>query len=281
MKSNNRIRMIADYIILTILSTFIIIPLIWLVGNSLKSDQDIRVNMAKLLPSAGEWQFGNYVQAWQRGNIGQTITNSFINAIVSVFLIVLVSYFTAYAIARIKYKGSEIVYALFVSMMMVPLAQVVMIPQFRMISGLNLVDTHLGVILLYVAGGIPFSVFLLTSFLRRIPIELDEASRIDGCSHMEIIFKILLPLSKPGIATVVIFQGMNVWNDYFTALIYLRSPEMKTITLGLKNFMGQWGLVDYNRLFAAIAIVTLPIILLYVIFQKQFVSGLTSGSVKG
>lgn len=281
MKLKNRIIKTADYIILIILSAFIIIPLIWLVGNSLKSDQDIRVNMAKLLPSAGEWQFDNYVQAWQRGNIGQTITNSFINAVVSVFLIVLVAYFTAYAIARIKYKGSEIVYALFVSMMMVPLAQVVMIPQFRMISSLDLVDTHLGVILLYVAGGIPFSVFLLTSFLRRIPIELDEASRIDGCSHIQIIFKILLPLSKPGIATVVIFQGMNVWNDYFTALIYLRSPEMKTITLGLKNFMGQWGLVDYNRLFAAIAIVTLPIVLLYVIFQKQFVSGLTSGSVKG
>lgn len=281
MKVKKRIVMVIDYTILMMLSGIIVVPLLWLLGNSLKSDKDIRVNMAKLLPSPGEWQIDNYIQAWKRGNIGQTIWNSLFNTLVSVVLILAVAYFTSYAIARIRYRGSEFIHAMFVSMMMVPLAQVVMIPQFRIISGLNLVDTHIGVILLYTAAGIPFSVFLLTSFLRKIPIELDEAACIDGCSRLAIIFRILLPLSKPGIATVVIFQGMNVWNDYFTALIYLRSPEMKTIMLGLKNFMGQWGLVDYNRLFAAIAIVTFPIILLYVIFQNQFQSGLTSGSVKG
>ncbi len=281
MKVKKRIVMVIDYTILMMLSGIIVVPLLWLLGNSLKSDKDIRVNMAKLLPAPGEWQIDNYIQAWKRGNIGQTIWNSLFNTLVSVVLILMVAYFTSYAIARIRYRGSEFIHAMFVSMMMVPLAQVVMIPQFRIISGLNLVDTHIGVILLYTAAGIPFSVFLLTSFLRKIPIELDEAACIDGCSRLAIIFRILLPLSKPGIATVVIFQGMNVWNDYFTALIYLRSPEMKTITLGLKNFMGQWGLVDYNRLFAAIAIVTFPIILLYVIFQNQFQSGLTSGSVKG
>lgn len=281
MKLKKRIILIIDYAILTVLSAGIIVPLLWLFGNSMKSDKDIRVNMAKLLPTPGEWRPDNYIQAWKRGNIGQTIWNSLLNTLVAVVLILFVAYFASYAIARIRYKGSELVHALFVSMMMVPLAQVVMIPQFRIISGMNLVDTHLGVILLYTAAGIPFSVFLLTSFLRKIPVELDEAARIDGCGRLAIIFRILLPLSKPGIATVVIFQGMNVWNDYFTALIYLRSPETKTVTLGLKNFMGQWGLVDYNRLFAAIAIVTFPIVLLYVIFQKQFVSGLTSGSIKG
>lgn len=281
MKTKKKIVALIDYIILMILSAVIIFPLIWLVGNSLKSDKDVRKNMANLLPSPGEWQFDNYIQAWQRGNIGDTIKNSFINTVVAVLLILIVAYLTSYAIARIRYRGNEIVYALFVSLMMVPLAQVVMIPQFRLISGLNLVDTHLGVILLYTAGGIPFSVFLLTSFLRRIPMELDEAARIDGCNHARIILKVLLPLSKPGIATVIIYQGMNIWNDYFTALIYLHSPDTKTVTLGLKNFMGQWGLVDYNRLFAAIAIVTLPVVLLYVIFQKQFIGGLTSGSVKG
>lgn len=270
MKVKKRIVMVIGYTILMMLLGIIVVPLLWLLGNSLKSDKDIRVNMAKLLPSPGEWQIDNYIQAWKRGNIGQTIWNSLFNTLVSVVLILMVAYFTSYAIARIRYRGSEFIHAMFVSMMMVPLAQVVMIPQFRIISGLNLVDTHIGVILLYTAAGIPFSVFLLTSFLRKIPIELDEAACIDGCSRLAIIFRILLPLSKPGIATVVIFQGMNVWNDYFTALIYLRSPEMKTITLGLKNFMGQWGLVDYNRLFAAIAIVTFPIILLYVIFQNQF-----------
>lgn len=146
MRLKKRIIAVIDYAILTVLAGIIVVPLIWLLGNSLKSDKDIRVNMAKLLPSPGEWQPDNYLQAWKRGNIGQTIWNSLFNTIAAVLLILLVAYFTSYAIARIRYRGSEFVHALFVSMMMVPLAQVVMIPQFRLISGLNLVNTHLGVI---------------------------------------------------------------------------------------------------------------------------------------
>ena len=281
MKTKNIIVKTIDYFILVVLSSVILIPLLWVLGNSLKSDKDVRVNMANILPSSGEWQLSNFAEAWQRGNIGQSVINSTIITVFSVFFIIVVSYLTAYAIARIQFKGSGVIFALFVSMMMVPLAQVVMIPQFKLISSMNLVNTYPGVILLYVAGGIPFSVFLLTSFLRKIPMEIDEAASIDGCNRMQIITKILLPLSRPGLATVIIFQSMSIWNDYFTPLIYLRTAEMRTITLSLKNFMGQWGLVDYNRLFAAIVVVTFPIVILYVIFQKQFISGLTSGSVKG
>lgn len=281
MKTRRILIKIFDYVVLTLLSAIVLIPLFWLLGNSVKSNKDIRVNMAKFLPSPGEWQIENFASAWERGNIGRAILNSAIITAVSVFLIVVVTYLAAYAIARVRYKGSTVVLALFVSLMTVPLSQVVMIPQYRMISGMNLVSTYPGVILLYVAGGIPFSVFLLTSFLRTFPIEMDEAAAIDGCNRMQIILNILLPLSKPGLATVIIFQSMNIWNDYFTPLIYLRSPQMRTITLSLKNFQGMWGLTDYNTMFAAIATVTLPIVIIYVIFQKQFISGLISGSVKG
>lgn len=256
-------------------------PLFWLLCNSVKSNQDIRVNMAKFLPSPGEWQFSNYISAWERGNIGRAIINSAIITIASVFCIIVVTYLAAYAIARIRYRGSTVVLGFFVALMAVPLSQVVMIPQYRMISGMNLVSTYPGVILLYVAGGIPFSIFLLTSFLRTFPIEMDEAAAIDGCNKIQIILKILLPLSKPGLATVIIFQSMNIWNDYFTPLIYMQSPKMRTITLSLKAFQGMWGLTDYNTMFAAIATVTFPIVILYVIFQRQFISGLISGSVKG
>jgi len=281
LKIKKSIVKIIDYFILVIFSVVIVVPLIWILGNAVKSDKDVRVNMANLLPSSGEWEFSNFSNAWQRGNIGQSVLNSLIISIISVFFILIVSYLIAYAIARIQYKGSEIIFALFVSMMMVPLAQVVMIPQYKLIASMNMVNTYQGVILLYVAGGIPFSVFLLSSFLRTIPIEIDKAAAIDGCNKIQIITKILLPLSKPGLATVIIFESMSIWNDYFTPLIYLQSAEMRTITLALKNFMGQWGLVDYNRLFAAIAMVTFPIVIVYIIFQKQFISGLTSGSVKG
>ncbi|MEG7531087.1 MAG: carbohydrate ABC transporter permease [Hungatella sp.] len=281
MKIKKRLFTFFNYFVLSAISITIIVPLVWVLGNALKSDKDIRTNMANILPSPGEWQFSNFAEAWKRGNIGQAVVNSVIITVISVSLILIVSYLTAYAIARIKFKGSNVIFTLFVSMMMVPLAQVVMIPQYKLITSLNLVNTYPGVILLYIAGGIPFSVFLLSSFLRTIPSEIDEAASIDGCNRMQIIIKILLPLSRPGLATVIIFQSMSIWNDYFTPLIYLQSAEMRTITLSLKNFMGQWGLVDYNRLFAAIAMVTFPIVLVYVIFQKQFISGLTSGSVKG
>lgn len=281
MKKKRRIVKIFDYLILTLLSAAIVIPLFWLLCNSLKSNSDIRANMAKFLPSPGEWQFSNYMSAWDRGNIGQALINSAIITVVSVFCIVVITYLAAYAIARIRYKGSGVVLAFFVALMTVPLSQVVMIPQYRMISSMGLVSTYLGVILLYVAGGIPFSIFLLTSFLRTFPIELDEAAAIDGCTRIQVILRILVPLSRPGLATVIIYQSMNIWNDYFTPLIYMQSPDMRTITLSLKAFQGMWGLTDYNTLFAAIVIVTFPIVLLYVIFQKQFINGLTSGSVKG
>lgn len=281
MKKKRALVRIFDYVILTFLSAIIVVPLFWLLCNSVKSNQDIRVNMAKFLPSPGEWQFSNYISAWERGNIGRAIINSAIITIASVFCIIVVTYLAAYAIARIRYRGSTVVLGFFVALMAVPLSQVVMIPQYRMISGMNLVSTYSGVILLYVAGGIPFSIFLLTSFLRTFPIEMDEAAAIDGCNKIQIILKILLPLSKPGLATVIIFQSMNIWNDYFTPLIYMQSPKMRTITLSLKAFQGMWGLTDYNTMFAAIATVTFPIVILYVIFQRQFISGLISGSVKG
>lgn len=281
MKTKNKIMNTLYYAILILMSASIIIPLIWIVGNSFKSDMNIRQDMASILPAAGEWEFSNYVKAWNTGRIGQTVTNSIVITVVSVFLILVISYFAAYAIARIKFKGCEVIYTVLAALMLVPLGQVTMIPQFRIISALGLLDKKAGVILLFVANGVPFSVFLLTSFLRKLPIELDEAAKIDGCNRLQVMGKILLPLSRPGLATVIIFQGMAVWNDYFISLIYLRSPESRTVALGLKNFSDSWGVTQYNQLFAAVVMIAAPVVLLYVIFQKQFIGGLTSGSVKG
>lgn len=277
-----RLRFLQDastIIILTIMSLFIVMPLLWIVGNSLKSDQDIRVNMAKMLPTEG-YQFQNYAAAWEQGNIGQTFFNSAVITFFSVFSILVVALLTAYAIARINFKGKNIMMTVFISTMMIPLGQVIMIPQYRLMTLLNLVDTRQGLILLYINGGIAFSVFLLTSFLKKIPFEIDEAATIDGCNRLQVLVKILLPLSRPGLATVIIFQFMNVWNDYFLPLIYIQDPQLKTITLGLTAFTQMWGLVDYNRLFAALVIITMPVLVIYVIFQKQFISGITAGSVK-
>ena len=126
----------------------------------------------------------------------------------------------------------------------------------------------------------PFSVFLLTSFISRIPLTLDEAAHIDGASRLRIIYQICLPLSIPGLATVLIFQFMQIWNDYFTPLIYLVSPKNRTVTLGLTNFFKAYSSVSYNYLFAALCIISLPIIIMYLLLQNLFISGITAGAVK-
>lgn len=257
----------------------ILYPLLWMVMCSLKTDEAIRMNMYSLIPIGGP-DFSNYKFAWGTANMWKYGINSFKVTIISLFFIILLAYLTSYALARVRFPGRNFLLTLFVTLMLVPLGQVTMIPQYKLISGLGLINTHPSVILLYINAGIPISVFLLTSFLETIPRELDESAFIDGANRLRIIFQIYLPLSVPGLATVIIFQFMNIWNDFFTPLIYLQTPEVRTITLGLQNFRHLHGQVEYNRLFAALCIASVPIITVYLAFQNLFISGITAGSVK-
>jgi ABC-type glycerol-3-phosphate transport system permease component len=271
---------IIHFVVLAIFSLFILYPLLWMLGNSLKSDKDMTSSMWKILPTHLNFIWKNYIDAWNIGQIGTTAINSIIITFSSLILIVIISFLASYAVARIDFYGKGIVMILLLSMMMVPLGQVIMIPQYRLERLLNLTNTLQGLVILYINAGIPISVFLLSAFMQKIPIELDEAATIDGCTRFQIVTKILFPLTRPGLATVVIFQFMAIWNDYFTPLIYLHDESKRTVTLGLANFVGLWGVTDYNKMFAALVIITVPIIIIYIIFQKQFISGLTSGAVK-
>lgn len=267
-------------ILLTLGTVVILYPLFWLVSCSLKSDVAIHKDLYSIFFPIEELAFSNYVVAWNTARIGPTILNSVKITSISLFFMMLLAYLTSYTLARMRFFGQKFWMTLFVTLMLVPLGQVVMIPQYKLIKELGLVDKHLGVILLYINGGIPFSVFLLSSFISRIPISLDESAYIDGASRLRIIFQICLPLSLPGLATVIIFQFMNIWNDYFTPLLYLVSPKNRTITQGLKNFQGAYVSTDYNKLFAALCTVSIPIIICFLLFQNLFISGITAGSVK-
>ncbi|HHY83371.1 MAG TPA: carbohydrate ABC transporter permease [Clostridiales bacterium] len=265
---------------LLILGTIIILyPLVWMILSSLKSDEAIKSDMYSLIPVGGI-QVKNYVFAWQTARLYQNGFNSLIITVISLFFIVLLSYLTSYALARINFRGRNILMTMFVALMLVPLGQVTMIPQYQIIKKLGLINKLSSVILLYINGGIPISVFLLTSFLETIPRELDESAFLDGAKRLRIIYSIYLPLSAPGLATVIIFQFMNIWNDYFTPLIYLQTPEVRTVTLGLANFTKLWGQVEYNYLFAALCMVSVPVILVYLLFQNLFITGITAGAVK-
>ena len=267
--------------ILVLGSIIIIYPLIWMVSCSIKSEVAIHRDMYSVLFPVSEIRFDNYVYAWKKAGIGASILNSVKITGVSLLLMMLLAYLASYALVRIQFVGRNLLMTLFVTLMLVPLGQVVMIPQYRLIKSLGLSDSHLGVILLYVNGGIPFSVFLLTSFISRIPLALDEAAYIDGASRLRITFQIIFPLSLPGFATVIIFQFMQIWNDYFTPLIYLVTPSRHTVTQGLKNFCsGPYAGTDYHYLFAALCIVSVPIIIIFLLCQNLCISGITAGSVK-
>lgn len=271
---------IIDYfknIILTIMSVFVIYPFLWLIANSLKTREDMVNNSWSLIPLKIVWQ--NYTEAWSIGNIGRSFYNSVVVSVSAVFILIVVAYLGSYALARIKFWGANFLMILFISTWMMP-PQVILIPLFKVERTLHISNTLLGLILPYAAGTLPFCIFVLTTFLRKIPVDIEEAAFIDGSSRLRVIWQILLPLSKPGLATVIIFSFMQCWNEFFMALVLIQDPYLKTLPLAVQGFNGQWGQTDYTRLFAALVIISFPVITVYVIFQRQFISGLTAGAVK-
>lgn len=274
---SRKITGIVQNIILAVLSLFIVYPFIWLAANSLKTREDMVNNSWSLIPGKIIWQ--NYSEAWVIGNIGRCFMNSLIVALSAVLLLIAVSYLGSYALARIDFHGRNLLMVMFLSTWMMP-PQVILIPLFKIERLLHISNSLIGLILPYAAGALAFSVFILTAFLRKIPVEIEEAAFIDGSSRLRLIWQILLPLSKPGLATVIVFAFMQCWNEFFIALVLIQDPVLKTLTLGVLSFNGQWGQTDYTRLFAALVIISLPVIAVYVIFQRQFISGLTAGAVK-
>jgi raffinose/stachyose/melibiose transport system permease protein len=266
-----------SYVLITLLSLFIIYPFLWLIANSLKSGQDMAVNSLSLIPHV--WYFSNYIDAIVIGGLGRTFLNSLIITIGSLAIILVVSYLGSYALARITFPGRNIILIVFVATMMLPI-QILALPLFKFEAVLHISNTYIGMILPYTAGSLAFSIFILTAFIRKLPFDIEEAAFIDGASRLRTVWSIILPLSAPGFATIIVFDFMSIWNEFNLALILLQNPDLKTLPLALNNFTQNWGQTEYNKLFAALVIITVPVIVVYVIFQKQFINGLTQGSVK-
>ncbi len=190
-----------------------------------------------------------------------------------------ISAMAAYALAKIEFSGRKLLLLAILFGTMIPF-QVMLAPLFTLVNGLHLIDTYPGVILPYLAFGIPYQVFILQSFFRAIPKELSEAARIDGASHFTIFRRIFLPVSLPVLAALLILDFVSTWNEFAMALVLLQDRAMWTLPLGLSAFQGQFSR-DYGQLNAAIVMTVLPAAIVYLIFQRYFVSGLTSGAVKG
>ncbi len=262
---------------------WVVFPMIWVAYSSLKADDTIfRDTFA--LPPAGDLRWDNYARAWGEARFGDYFLNSVVVTAVSVTLIVYLGALAAYALSRFRVRGGPVVFWLFLAGLMIP-AQLAMVPLFFELRALGLLNSRMGLILVYTANGLPFAIFILAGFFRSLPRTLYEAAIIDGCGEFDAFRRVMLPLARPGLVTVAIFQFIGVWKEYFFAFMLIGGDidgAARTLPLGLANLAitAQYR-SDYGMLFAGLVLVTLPILLVYVFLQKHLVKGVTAGALKG
>lgn len=253
----------------------IIYPLFNMVMSSFKPTRDIMLSPFSLPES---FSFENYVTIWVNKGFGRYFLNSLLFTGGAMVFVVLFGSMAAYGIARYKFRGNTLLYMLFLSGIMLPLKAAV-IPLFQIVKSLGLMDNPLSVILVFIAMGLPSTVFILSGFMRTIPGELEQAARIDGCSDLRIYSQIVMPITAPSIALVTIYNAVPIWNDFFFPLVFIQSDKFKTLPVGLSSFIGQHS-TKWDLLFTGLSIAIVPMLLLYLFMSKYFIKGMTAGAIK-
>ncbi|MGJ9457667.1 carbohydrate ABC transporter permease [Oceanobacillus sp. CF4.6] len=259
-------------------SIAVLYPIFWMFLGSFKSNAEIYRNPWGF-PETFNWQ--NFADAWTNYNIDTSVFNSLIVTVVGSLLTLFLAVPTAYAIERINFRGSKFLFTLYVSAMMIPMV-LGWIPLFFLLSDIGLLDNIYGLAIVYAVSQLPFTIFVLTSFISTIPKSLEEAAAIDGLSPYGVLWKVITPLTMSGIITVTIMNAIQFWNEYFMALIFLQSSENYTLALAIDfisseaQYTNAWG-----TLFASLVIAILPVIVLYAIFQRRISKGMTEGAIKG
>lgn len=251
-------------------------PIFWMIRCSLMS-MDTIFTEKSLVPAV--LNFNNYAVAWTKGHFGMYFFNSVIYTTSVVFGIVVISSLAAYAFSRLKFWGKDIMFAIFLAAMMIPLPGS-FVPLFLMMSKLHLINTRLGYILCMINVGLSMSIMILKPFFDRMPKDLEDAARIDGCTKLGIWRHVALPLAAPAIAVIVIFNSLNVWNEYILANLLLGKTELMPLQRGLMVFQGA-NSYDYPVLMAGLTITAAPVVIIYLVMQKHIVKGLSSGAVVG
>lgn len=274
-KQKSKAGVVLTYIGLLALTIFTLLPLIWMVSSSLKLDADVFSVPIKWIPENPKW--GNYAKIWQKIPLALFTFNSFKLTFIITFIQLVTSSFAAYGFAKCKFKGRDTLFLLYVATIAIPW-QVYMLPQYIMMNRMHLIDTHTSIILLQ--SFIAFGVFLIRQFYQSIPDELLEAARIDGLSEYGIYLRIILPLTKPALATLTIFSFVNVWNDFMGPMIYFNKTHLKTIQLGIRMFIGQYS-AEYGLIMAASVVSLIPVVIVFLAFQRFFVQGVATSGLKG
>jgi multiple sugar transport system permease protein len=263
------------HLVLFPLAALMVIPLIWMVITSFQTLNETRHFPPILVPSSIRWQ--NYTDVLQRAPFARWYLNTLVVTVVVVAGNLLFCSLAGYAFARIKFFGRDVVFILLLATLMIPF-QVIMIPTFLIVRKLGLIDTLGGLIVPNLAGA--FGIFLLRQFFRSLPIELEEAARIDGASRLGVLFKIVLPLSGPVLATVAVITFLWTWNDFLWPLITIYSPDNMTLQLGLTTFQGAHQ-TNTHLLMAANVMSVIPVLLLFFVAQRFFIRGIATSGLKG
>jgi multiple sugar transport system permease protein len=265
------------YLLLALGALITMGPFIIMVSTSLKPQAYVLETPPQIFPE--DATFGNYEAAWTTSGFARYFLNSTYVTILSVFGILLLSSMMAYALSRFEFAGKRIVYWGLLLTLMIP-GMMLIVPQFILAQDIGVINSHLGLILFYIAGQLAFSTFLLQSFFSQIPRELEEAMRMDGAGAWTVYWRLILPMSKPALATAGIFVFLSSWDEFIWALTIISDASLRTLPMAIALFQGQhataWGLV-----FAASVIAVGPVIVVFVAFQRYFVAGIAEGAVKG
>lgn len=275
MSTGTKIKRFLVHVLMFIYMVVTVFPLLWMVVSGFKNNTSIFSNPFGL-PDV--WEVSNYVYVWTR-YIQKNVLNSLFFTIVGTFFVVIIASFAAYAVIRFQFKHKYLVFMIILSgMMLAP--QCSLIPIYKMLSMVGLYNTRIGLLVSYIAYRIPFSFFLMWSFMINLPVEVEEAAYIDGSTILQTFFNIVLKMSKPVIATTSIMSARYIWNDFAFALVFTEGSDLQTIPLGIFAIRSasntSWGV-----LIAGLTLAALPMVIVYICLQKYFVSGMNAGAVKG
>lgn len=253
-----------------------IFPIIWILYSSLKTKDEFILNIISLPKNI---QFDNFYKAFIEGKMYTYFISSVLNSVTTVFFVLLIAFCLGYILSRYRFPGRDFIYTLFIAGMLIPMYALI-VPLFIQFKTLGLHDKFFTLIIPYIAIRLPLAIFLFESFIKTIPVELDEAAYMDGATTFFTMVKVILPVCKPVMSTVLILSFLDTWNEFPFALVLVTKEAFRTIPVGLTNFYGQYT-TDYTTLMAAMVISILPVIFVYLMFNKKIIQGMTAGAVKG
>jgi N-acetylglucosamine transport system permease protein len=281
---NRRVRTDGDkaveatsHVLLSIWSIIVIVPFLWVVLSSFKTTKEI---LASPFSLPAHWQFDNYAHAWTDAGIRQFFLNTVIVVGVALVLVMLLGAMCAYVLARFTFPGSRFIYYLMLAGLTFPIFLAI-VPLFFVLKNLQLINTLPGLIMVYVAFALPFTVFFLYAFFKTLPDDVYEAALIDGAGEWRTFFRVMLPMARPGMAAVAIFNFLGLWNQFLLPVALNTDPSRYVLTQGMASFASQAGYaVDFGALFAAVVITVVPVLIVYVIFQRRLEGSVSRGTFR-